>query len=169
MTLADAQQRRLLVRLRQAGKQPVTFAELRAGGIRATAFLMPIRWPEPFGMVIVEALACGTPVITFPEGAASEIVIDGENGFHVPDEQAMADAVGLLETIDPLRCRESVASRYDAAIVADGYEAVYRDVIQATGSRTGRFARPGRAQYRRDVQADLNLAIRRPTTLQHTG
>jgi len=135
----------------------------------AKAFLMPIRWPEPFGMVMVEALACGTPVITFPEGAASEIVIDGENGFHVPDEQAMADAVGLLETIDPLRCRESVASRYDAAIVADGYEAVYRDVIQATGSRTGRFARPGRAQYRRDVQADLNLAIRRPTTLQHTG
>ena len=50
---------------------------------RAKAFVMPIRWAEPFGMVMVEALACGTPVIAFPEGAASEIVIDGENGFHV--------------------------------------------------------------------------------------
>jgi glycosyltransferase involved in cell wall biosynthesis len=92
----------------------------------AKAFVMPIRWAEPFGMVMVEALACGTPVIAFPEGAASEIVIDGENGFLVADEQAMADAIGWLGAIDPLRCRESVVSRYDVAIVADGYEAIYR-------------------------------------------
>ncbi|HEV2998085.1 MAG TPA: glycosyltransferase family 4 protein [Solirubrobacteraceae bacterium] len=101
---------------------------------RARAFLMPIRWAEPFGMVIVEALACGTPVITFPEGAANEIVIDGENGFHVADEHAMAEAVGRLERIDPARCRESVASRYDVAIVADGYEAVYERAIRAAGA-----------------------------------
>jgi glycosyltransferase involved in cell wall biosynthesis len=151
---------------------------------RATAFLMPIRWPEPFGMVIVEALACGTPVITFTEGAASEIVIDGENGFHVPDEHAMAGAVGLLDTLDPLRCRESVASRYDPAIVADGYEAVYRDIIHARGSPTGRFAHPGRAPHRRDPQRDWDpcggtteraqchdppdRVLRRAPTLQHT-
>jgi glycosyltransferase involved in cell wall biosynthesis len=92
----------------------------------AKAFLMPIRWAEPFGMVMVEALACGTPVLAFPEGAASEIVIDSENGFLVADEQAMADAIGSLDAIDPIRCRESVISRYDSAIVAAGYEAVYR-------------------------------------------
>ena len=86
---------------------------------RAKAFLMPISWPEPFGMVMVEALACGTPVIAFPEGAASEIVIDGENGFHVADVQAMAEATRSLEQIDAARCRRSVASRYDAAIVAE--------------------------------------------------
>jgi hypothetical protein len=108
----------------------------------AKGFLMPIRWPEPFGMVMVEALACGTPVIVFPEGAASEIVIDGRTGFHAADEQAMADAVGLLDTIDPRRCRESVASRYDTAIIADRYETIYRNVIQATKSS----ARPDRAR-----------------------
>jgi glycogen synthase len=58
----------------------------------ATALLMPIRLPEPFGMVMVGALACGTPVIAFPEGAATEIVIDGENGMLVDDEAEMAEA-----------------------------------------------------------------------------
>ena len=96
---------------------------------RAKAFVMPIRWAEPFGMVMVEALACGTPVIAFPEGAASEIVIDGQNGFLVADEQAMADAIGSLGAIDPLRCRDSVTSRYDINIVADRYEAVYHRAI----------------------------------------
>ena len=108
---------------------------------RAKAFVMPIRWAEPFGMVMVEALACGTPVIAFPEGAASEIVIDGENGFHVADEQSMAAAVGLLDAIDPARCRESVTSRYDAAIVADGYEAVYDHAIRGQANRARRSTR----------------------------
>lgn len=98
---------------------------------RAKAFVMPIRWAEPFGMVMVEALACGTPVLAFPEGAASEIVIDGENGFLVADEQAMAAAIGSLDAIDPARCRDSVASRYDVNIVVDGYEAVYDRAIRA--------------------------------------
>lgn len=106
---------------------------------RAKALVMPIRWAEPFGMVMVEALACGTPVIAFPEGAASEIVIDGENGFHVTDEEAMAKAVGRLEEIDPMRCRQSVVSRFDAPLVADGYEAVYaRAIREGTGKLAAR-------------------------------
>ena len=95
----------------------------------AQALLMPIRWREPFGMVMVEALACGTPVIAFPEGAAAEIVIDGENGMLVADEQEMAraiDQVGAMVAIDPARCRASVAERYDTAVIATGYERVYR-------------------------------------------
>jgi glycosyltransferase involved in cell wall biosynthesis len=111
---------------------------------RAKAFMMPIRWAEPFGMVMVEALACGTPVIAFPEGAASEIVIHGENGFHVADEHAMAAAVGSLDEIDSAQCRKSVTSRYDAAIVADGYEAVYEQAIRATANRAMRVARHAR-------------------------
>jgi glycosyltransferase involved in cell wall biosynthesis len=110
---------------------------------RAKAFLMPISWPEPFGMVMVEALACGTPVIAFPEGAASEIVLDGENGFHVADVQAMAEATRSLERIDAAHCRRSVASRYDAAIVAEGYEDVYYRAIRSTVSSVPRFARHG--------------------------
>ena len=137
---------------------------------RAKAFLMPIRWAEPFGMVMVEALACGTPVITFPEGAASEIVIDGENGFHVTDERAMAEATGWLDAIDPARCRESVASRYDVAIVADGYEAVYSRALEATASQAPRFARHGRPGPRRHETADrVPRHAARASTLQPAG
>ena len=93
---------------------------------RAAALLMPIRWKEPFGMVMIEALACGTPVIAFGEGAANEIVLDGRNGFLVADEAEMARAVAHVGGIDPVVCRESARSRFDIAITADGYEAVYR-------------------------------------------
>ena len=96
---------------------------------RAAAMLMPIRWDEPFGMVMIEALACGTPVIAFPEGAAREIVIDGRNGMLVADEAEMARAIGRVGAIDPHHCRHSVRTRYDAAITADGYEAVYRHAM----------------------------------------
>jgi len=95
----------------------------------AQALLMPVRWPEPFGMVMIEALATGTPVIAFPEGAAAEIVIDGENGMLVSDELQMAraiDQVGATGAIESARCRASVAERYDIAVTATGYERVYR-------------------------------------------
>jgi glycosyltransferase involved in cell wall biosynthesis len=97
----------------------------------AAALLMPIRWREPFGMVMIEALACGTPVIAFPEGAATEIVIDGENGMLVADEAEMARAIGEAASIDPLRCRASVAERYDVSVTVDGYERIYRAAIAA--------------------------------------
>ena len=97
----------------------------------AAGFLMPVCWREPFGMVMIEALACGTPVIDFPEGAAAEIVIENENGFLVADEAAMAEAVNRLGSIDPARCRASVSDRYDVSITAAGYERVYRRVITA--------------------------------------
>ena len=112
---------------------------------------MPISWPEPFGMVMVEALACGTPVIAFPEGAAGEIVIDGENGFHVTDVQAMAEATRSLDEIDAARCRESVASRYDATIVAEGYEDVYDRAIRAAAGAVPRFAGRGQPASRAEV------------------
>lgn len=94
---------------------------------RAAALLMPIRWPEPFGMVMIEALACGTPVVAFPEGAASEIVVHGDNGFLVEDEAEMANAIAKLAELDPSRCRVSVG-RYAAPGIAAEYEAVYREL-----------------------------------------
>ena len=94
----------------------------------ARALLMPVRWREPFGMVMIEALACGTPVIAFPEGAAAEIVIDGENGMLVSGEHQMARAIDQVGAIDPARCRASVAERYDIAVTATSYERVYRNV-----------------------------------------
>jgi len=107
----------------------------------AAALLMPIRWNEPFGMVMVEVLACGTPVIAFPEGAAGEIVIDGENGLLVSDEHEMARAVEQLGAIEPARCRASVAERYDFAVTASGYERVYRSVV-GVGSAPAALASP---------------------------
>lgn len=110
---------------------------------RAAALLMPIRWNEPFGMVMVEALACGTPVIAFAEGAAEEIVIDGENGMLVADEADMARAIANVHEIDPVRCRESVRSRYDPAVSASGYEAIY-DLAAGSEHRSPQAAATGR-------------------------
>jgi glycosyltransferase involved in cell wall biosynthesis len=96
---------------------------------RASALLMPIRWAEPFGMVMVEALACGTPVIAFREGAASELIVHGETGFLVNDESAMAAAASWLSGINARDCRSWVAEHCDVEIVAAAYERVYRSVI----------------------------------------
>jgi glycosyltransferase involved in cell wall biosynthesis len=96
----------------------------------ARALLMPISWEEPFGMVMVEALACGTPVIAFPAGAASELVVDGRTGFLVGDEAAMAAAVGRLGSIAPRDCRAWVAEHCDVDVVAGAYESAYRAAAQ---------------------------------------
>ena len=112
---------------------------------RARGMLMPIRWDEPFGMVMVEAMACGTPVIAFEEGAAPEIVVDGSTGFVVDDEQEMADAIGRLDEISPERCREHVAERYDVPTVARAYAGAYREAAglaqssPAPGPRVARY------------------------------
>ena len=111
--------------IRYIGEVGEEKADLYAG---ARALLMPIRWPEPFGLVMTEAMACGTPVIAFPEGSASEIVVDGETGFVVEDEDAMAAAIGRLNGIDPERCRESARERFDVAAVAEAYEQAYERV-----------------------------------------
>jgi len=96
----------------------------------ARALLMPIRWEEPFGMVMVEALACGTPVIAFREGAARELVADGETGFLVDDEAEMAAAVERLHTIKPAACRTWVAEHCDISVVAPAYENAYRAALK---------------------------------------
>ena len=100
----------------------------------ACATLMPIRWAEPFGLVMVESMACGTPVIAFPEGAAVEIVLDGENGFLVDDEAGMADALRRVGSLDPARCRETVRERFDVSVVTAAYERVYREVRNSTSA-----------------------------------
>jgi glycosyltransferase involved in cell wall biosynthesis len=93
---------------------------------------MPIRWNEPFGLVMVEALACGTPVIAFRQGAAPELVHHGLNGYLVNDEQAMAAATADLHKIDPAACRQSVATRFGPEMVAAGYLETY---ARATSGR----------------------------------
>jgi glycosyltransferase involved in cell wall biosynthesis len=117
----------------------------------AQALLMPVRWREPFGMVMIEALAAGTPVIAFPEGAAAEIVIDGENGLLVSDEHQMAHAMDQMGAIDPARCRASVAERYDIAVTTTGYERVYRRVADV-GRAPAALAAHAQPNGRRQAQ-----------------
>jgi len=99
----------------------------------ASAFLMPIRWPEPFGMVMVEALAAGTPVLAFRQGAAPEIVEHGVSGFLVEDEHEMAAMVERAGDLRPEDCRRS-AERFSPHRVAARYAAVFVRAIERSPS-----------------------------------
>ena len=80
----------------------------------ARGLINPIRWPEPFGLVMIEALGSGTPVISFPEGAAPEIVEDGRTGFLCDDEAAMVEAIKHIDEIDRSECRRSMEEYFCA-------------------------------------------------------
>ncbi len=101
----------------------------------ARALLLPIVWEEPFGLVMPEAMATGTPVIAFRRGAAPELVVDGETGFLVHDVDEMAAAVRKLDRIDPLRCRQHVEENFDTARMVEAYVATYERVLLQAGSR----------------------------------
>ncbi|MGB8650765.1 MAG: glycosyltransferase [Mycobacteriales bacterium] len=95
----------------------------------ATAVLNPICWSEPFGLVMAEALSCGTPVLAFPNGAAPEIVDDGETGFLCADEDAMVRAVSLVDAIDRRACRAAAEARFDRSRMAEDHERLYTQVL----------------------------------------
>jgi glycosyltransferase involved in cell wall biosynthesis len=97
----------------------------------ASCVLMPIQWDEPFGLVMPEAMACGTPVIVFNRGAAPEIVEDGETGFIVDTLDEMVSAVGRVQTIDPAFCRARAEQRFDAPIMTRRYLEIYESIIEA--------------------------------------
>lgn len=99
----------------------------------AAAVLFPIRWPEPFGLVPLEASACGTPVVTFANGAAPEVVRDGHSGFVVPpgDVDAFCAAVERVDQLDPGDCRAAGLEGFDASVMVRGYERIYRCVLAA--------------------------------------
>lgn len=92
----------------------------------AAALLMPIEWDEPFGIVMAEALACGTPVIAFARGSVPEIVTDGANGYVCRDVDGAVAAVARLGVIDRRRVRADALARFDARVMVDRYEALYR-------------------------------------------
>ena len=107
---------------------PVAGAERAHLFSRSRALLMPIDWPEPFGLVMVESLATGTPVIAFNRGSAPEIVLHGETGFLVDSVEEMADAIHCVDELDPASCRESVETRFGLSRVLDAYEQAYTAV-----------------------------------------
>lgn len=95
----------------------------------ARALLNPIRWPEPFGLVMIEALASGTPVVSFPEGAAPEIVDHGRTGYLCHDEAAMVAAVGRLDELDPADCRAAAVARFSTERMVDDHLALFTRVL----------------------------------------
>jgi glycosyltransferase involved in cell wall biosynthesis len=95
---------------------------------RARALLFPIDWEEPFGLVMVEAMACGTPVLATRRGSVPEVVVDGETGFIRDDPWELITAVASLGEIDPATCRRHVEAAFSTAAMIRGYEAVYRSV-----------------------------------------
>jgi len=95
----------------------------------ATALLNPIHWPEPFGLVMIEALACGTPVITCPIGAAPEIVDDGVTGFLRGNHDALVDAVERIGELDRDACRAAVIRRFSTRKMVAEHLALCRDTL----------------------------------------
>ena len=100
--------------------------ELLAG---ARALVFPIRWNEPFGLVMIEALACGTPVLAFPEGAAPEVIEDGRTGFLCHDEAQMAELLESVGTIDRSACRATVAGYFSTGRMVREHLDLFADVI----------------------------------------
>jgi glycosyltransferase involved in cell wall biosynthesis len=101
----------------------------------AIALLVPIDWPEPFGLVMIEAMACGTPVIAFDRGSVPEVVEHGLTGFIVGDEDGAVEAVGRIGELSRERIRARFEQRFTARRMANDYLAVYRDLIAAADLR----------------------------------
>ena len=117
---------------------------------RARAMVFPIEWPEPFGLVMIEAMACGTPVVACPRGAATEIVADGVTGFLRSSIEDLAEAVGRVGECSPTACRERVVEQFSAEAWSPA----------TSGSSSRSSAQPARAR------PDARAAARRQRPVQ---
>lgn len=102
----------------------------------AKALLFPIEWDEPFGMSVIEALACGTPVIAMNRGAMPEIIEHGVTGFLANNEAEFMEYMERIDEIDPAQCRRSVEERFSADAMAQGYIDRYNEVLRREAKRT---------------------------------
>ncbi|MFA5770505.1 MAG: glycosyltransferase family 4 protein [Patescibacteria group bacterium] len=110
----------------------LTKAEIAALMQKAKVFLMPINWYEPFGLVMAEAMSCGTPVIGFDRGAVSELIVDGKTGFVVPPEDGingLKEALSKIDQILPQDCRDHVVKNFSTETMVDNYEKTYLEII----------------------------------------
>jgi len=132
------------------------------GGVRkdrllggALALLFPIDWPEPFGLVMIEAMACGTPVIAFRRGSVPEVVDHGVTGFIVDSIEEAVAAVPRAAALDRKQIRATFERRFSVERMTDDYLAIYRDLC-ARGARHVRehtSARPGSSGARAAFRA----------------
>ena len=116
---------------------------------RAECLLHAVTWPEPFGLTLIEAAACGCPVVAFRQGAIPEIVQHGLSGFVVDNVAQMVEAVQKIDTIDRALCRAHVLRNFSAKRMADGYEAIYKRLVQAPYARP--FSESFKTPYRHSI------------------
>jgi glycosyltransferase involved in cell wall biosynthesis len=95
---------------------------------KAACLLFPVQWEEPFGLVMVEAMACGTPVVALAEGSVPEVVVDGRTGFVRDSPDELSAAVARISEIRAADCRAHVAEHFDVDVMVTGYERVYRQL-----------------------------------------
>jgi glycosyltransferase involved in cell wall biosynthesis len=108
----------------------------------ARALINPITWDEPFGLVMVEALACGTPVLSFPRGAAPEIVDNARTGFLCADDVAMIERVADVDGLDRATCRADAQARFSASRMVTEHLEVYEQIIDRAAGEPATYGRP---------------------------
>ena len=130
-------------------KQIIYIGEISSGHKKhwyrhARATIFPIQWGEPFGLVLVESMACSTPIVALNRGAVPELVVDGKTGFVVDSMDAMIEAVGRIANIDPRECRRHVQNHFSITSMAFNYSELYHHIIDTyktsdsySGSSTG--------------------------------
>lgn len=138
----------------------------------AAALLFPICWPEPFGLVMPEAMLSGTPVLAFRQGSVPEIVVDGLTGFIRDTEDELVAAVQRIGELDRSRCRREAERRFSPSIMAQAYERVYAEIIQRhsriTRQRPVAIGAPdGNHSFIRHPQQTTTIPRRR--TVNQTG
>lgn len=117
------------------GKQIVFTGEIAEDEKRrllkyAKCFIFPIQWTEPFGLVMAEAMACGTPVVALRNGATPEVVENGKTGFIVDTVEEMVNAINNVAEINSRECREHVLASFSPEVMADNYERNYRKILE---------------------------------------
>jgi hypothetical protein len=128
----------------------------------AYALLFPIDWPEPFGLVMIEAMACGTPVIANRRGSVPEVMADGVTGFVVENVEEAIQAVGRVPTLDRRRCRQVFEERFSAERMTADYLTLYRRLVEdrlfqangngrANGSKARRLLDEGAPEGRQSL------------------
>jgi glycosyltransferase involved in cell wall biosynthesis len=126
---------------------------------QAKALLFPIDWPEPFGLVMIEAMACGTPVIAFPSGSVPEILTDGQTGFIVNNDEEAVDAIACISDIERRGVRAEFERRFSARRMAEDYVRCYSDLVSRSNQIEGSIVDVGRSRQQLQYGSTAGVII----------